>query len=52
MPITITGTTIRGGVQMYVPPPPPSPIYDLDAANFAALPVVGGSVVFNGSTQS
>jgi len=27
-------------------------VYDLDAANFAALPVVGGSIVFNGSTQS
>ena len=30
----------------------PTLIYDLDAANFAALPTVGGSVVFNGSTQS
>ena len=30
----------------------PSLVYDLDAANFAALPTVGGSAVFNGSTQS
>jgi len=41
MPITITGATITGGSQFYVPPPPPAPptaIYDLDAANYSAVP--------------
>jgi len=41
MPITISGATITGGSQFYVPPPPPAPptaIYDLDAANYFAVP--------------
>ena len=33
-------------------PAPATLVYDLDAANFAALPVVGGSIAFNGSSQS
>jgi hypothetical protein len=50
-----SGLTFTGGTRIIAlqpPPPPPSPIYDLDAANFAALPTVGGSIAFNGSTQS
>ena len=31
--------------------PPPTLVYDLDAANFASLPVVGGSINFNGTSQ-
>ena len=51
MPITITGSTINGGVQIVVPPPPPAPptaIYDLDAANYAAVPTNGSTI--NGFT--
>lgn len=32
--------------------PPPALVYDLDAANFSGFPATGGSIVFNGSTQS
>ena len=30
----------------------PTLVYDLDAANFSGFPATGGSIVFNGSTQS
>jgi hypothetical protein len=44
MPITITGTTINGGVQMFVPPPPLLPVLNLDAANYSAVPVDGTAI--------
>lgn len=51
MPATISGATLSGGSQIYFPPPPPAPptaIYDLDAANYAAVPTNGSTI--NGFT--
>jgi hypothetical protein len=47
MPATISGATLSGTASFTFPappPPPPSAVYDLDAANFAALPTIGGSI--------
>jgi len=51
MPATISGATLSGGSQIYFPPPPlapPTAIYDLDAANYAAVPTNGSTI--NGFT--
>lgn len=47
MPATISGATLSGGSQIYFPPPPPpapTAVYDLDAANYAAVPTNGSTV--------
>lgn len=47
MPATISGATLSGGSQIYFPPPPPPPpsaVYDLDAANYSAVPTNASTV--------
>jgi len=41
MPISITGGTFSGGLQMFMPAPPLTPVLNLDAANYSAMPADG-----------
>jgi len=49
MPISITGGTFSGGMQFFIPPPPLTPVLNLDAANYSAMPTDGSTLDGSGS---